>query len=529
MALIVCLLLVPLTAFGEESAPGERAYALAGSILDNQISRAGKTDYESWLREGLFTQAGSEWYLLNLIQLEKPMDVEAAVAYLDDALAGARVLSASEQLKYALVYCALGQRDNAHVLKALEESVGAQGVMSCIYGLHLLNNGLESPRFTREELINVLLDQRKSDGGWAVMGLYGDTDVTAMALQALAPYSEKDENVKAAVDGALAFLSAKQVDNGAFMGFGGGENPESTAQVVIALCALGIDPLQDARFIKNGFSALDGLQSFALEEGGYCHQIGAPYNATATMQSFMTAVSLWRLYEGKGSVYLFDGVRETLEKNEQSPKEKKASPVSYKTVALLIISDVLLICFVVLFLRGKRNYKSYLFAFLLCGALALVIALTNFQSTKEYYNADELQKPNAVGSVRMTIRCDTIRSHAAENEFIPADGVILPMTEFKIDAGETAYDILTQAARRYNIRLDSTGSAFAMLYVKGIQYIYEYEHGEQSGWMYYVNGIAPSVNAAEYVLSDGDVIQWMYSLDIGQDLQDYIIKPDSAP
>ena len=44
--------------------------------------------------------------------------------------------------------------------------------------------------------------------------------------------------------------------------------------------------------------------------------------------------------------------------------------------------------------------------------------------------------------------------------------------------------------------------------------------------MYYVNGVAPSVNAGEYALKDGDVIQWMYSLDIGADIQDYIFKPE---
>ena len=520
------------------STPAAMATEIADNVLSFQIAAAQSANYSDWFYSALLNNVGSEWYILSLIQYGQPVDAAACAEYLNANLADARVLSASEQLKYALVYHALGASDNEYLQKALNESVGAQGVMSYIYGLHLLNNGLINPLYSKEALVEALLDQRKSDGGWAVMGNFSDTDVTAMALQALSPYYQTDEAVRNAVEGALSFLSAKQQNNGAFLGFGGAENPESTAQVLIALCALGIDPAVDERFVKNGVAALDGLMVFALGDGSFCHQIGAGYNATATLQSFMAAVSLKRFYGGEGSFYLFDGLRATLDRtgqesaaNAQSAQAKTpasgstAKRASYKLTALLGCLGLLLLTMAVLWLKGKRNYKNFLFTALCFAVIAAIILLTNFQSSENYYSGERVKKPEAVGEVSMTIRCDTISAYTAQNEFIPADGILLPMTQFQINQGETAYDILTQAAREYRIQLDSTGSGISLLYVKGIGYIYEYEFGEQSGWMYYVNGIAPSVNAAEYTLSDGDVIQWMYSRDIGQDLKDYIIKP----
>lgn len=93
---------------------------------------------------------------------------------------------------------------------------------------------------TREKLVQTILDAALENGGWALTGTTADPDMTAMAMQALAPYYDTDENVRAAVDKALDVLSAAQLPTGGFVSWGS-ENSESCAQVIVALTALGID------------------------------------------------------------------------------------------------------------------------------------------------------------------------------------------------------------------------------------------------------------------------------------------------
>ena len=119
----------------------------------------------------------------------------------------------------------------------------------------------------------------------------------------------------------------------------------------------------------------------------------------------------------------------------------------------------------------------------------------------------------------MEIRCDTVLGKT-DKDYIPEDGTILPETSFEIEEGETVYDVLTEAAQTYGLQLDNKGSLTNMVYVSGINYLYELEFGELSGWVYHVNVISPSRGCAEYVLSDGDRIEWLYTCELGRDLNE---------
>ena len=57
-----------------------------------------------------------------------------------------------------------------------------------------------------------------------------------------------------------------------------------------------------------------------------------------------------------------------------------------------------------------------------------------------------------------------------------------------------------------------------MVYISGIGYLYEFDFGDLSGWIYHVNGDTPFMMCSEYKLSDGDVIEWLYTKDLGNDL-----------
>ena len=185
--------------------------------------------------------------------------------------------------------------------------VTRQGLNGAVYALLALDCGgydvPEGGTATREALINAILDKALPAGGWAYSGTEADPDMTAVAIQALAPYYGSNESVKSAVDKALEVLSAMQTENGGFIS-SGSENSESSAQVVIALTALGIDPEKDARFVKNGKSALDALCSYAVDGGGFKHiAADAAPDAVATQQGYCALVAYQHLKNGSSRLY----------------------------------------------------------------------------------------------------------------------------------------------------------------------------------------------------------------------------------
>lgn len=190
--------------------------------------------------------------------------------------------------------------------------VRQQGVNGVIYALLALDShqyDIQLPEaapftFTRDDYINAILDSQLPDGGWDWADKQADPDMTAMAVQALAPYYDSYPDVKAAVDTALTTLSNLQQPDGGFQTEDAQykEASESTSMVILALTALGIDPTKDERFIKNGMSTIDSLCSF-YSDGGFKHTADGAYNAMATDQGYRALVSYHRFLEGKTSFY----------------------------------------------------------------------------------------------------------------------------------------------------------------------------------------------------------------------------------
>lgn len=186
-----------------------------------------------------------------------------------------------------------------------------QGINGAVWALIALDcGGYEMPynkdakiHATREMYIKYILDCQGRDGGWSLSGntAYSDTDITAMALQALSPYTNK-VNVRIAVNKAVAFLSKKQNQNGGYSAWDG-ENCESTVQVIIALTMLGID-INDTRFIKNGKSLYDALMGFYVNGGGFKHTAkDTGVNPMAAEQGLLCLSAIKRQREGKGNIY----------------------------------------------------------------------------------------------------------------------------------------------------------------------------------------------------------------------------------
>ena len=187
------------------------------------------------------------------------------------------------------------------------EKVTYQGINGAIWALIALDSGnYEIPenegattQATRDMYVDFILQNEINGGGFALSGENADADVTAMALTALAKYKD-DKNVASAIDRALNKMSKLQTENGGFKSWGK-ENAESTAQMIIALCTLGIS-IDDERFVKNGNTLLDNLYSFKTENG-YEHIKGEGINAFATEQCLSAVMAYERYKNGETSLY----------------------------------------------------------------------------------------------------------------------------------------------------------------------------------------------------------------------------------
>lgn len=188
--------------------------------------------------------------------------------------------------------------------------VARQGINGPIFALLALDSaGYDIPaaeagttQTTREELIAYILERERSGGGWSLTGDTADPDVTAMAIQALAPYYDTDSAVQAAVDRALEALSAMQDDRGGFSSYSEA-NSESCAQVVVALTALGVNPDTDSRFVKAGGSVLDALCAYSVPGGGFSHVSGGERNGMATEQGYYALCAYFRFLAGQTGLY----------------------------------------------------------------------------------------------------------------------------------------------------------------------------------------------------------------------------------
>lgn len=512
--LIACFLCIVLTFSlfsGVVSAkkPVGEAEDLIGGILAYKMQDAGVDSVQAWLDGALCAGAGGvEWYTLALAQSGEEYDFSAYLDALRAYVTHNNVASATTRQKYALVFLACGEK-NEFTEETAKDSVGKLGIMSFIFGLQMAANGLLSEENTEASILDMLLSRQLSDGGFALTGEHADADVTAMAVQALAHYRDQ-ENVQTALFDAVNCLSSLMREDGNYTNYGV-INAESTAQVIIALSTLHIDIFSDARFIKNDKTLLDTLLDFRLENGSFSHTLGGETNENATSQALCALIALRREHAGNPPFYDLDQAENAVFSSLviETGGEKT---LDYRVIVTLIFIILALIVCLVFFFTGKRHPKNFLAVLIVLAAAVCFVFLIKIESAKDYYGG-ETAKGEIVGTVTMTIRCDTV---AGKEEHIPADGVILPVTSFDIDADDTVYDILTEAARAYEIHIDKKG-AQGLVYVSGIGYLYEFDYGDLSGWIYEVNGERADVGCDGYLLSDGDEIVWAYTLTLGKD------------
>lgn len=300
--------------------PGfDEAYAGAKAYIQSAVS----TPVVSYLF--------GEWAVLGQARAKVPLSeayiaayYEKVVAYVKANIDSDGILRApddkntpviTDNERIALALTAIG-KDPANVggenlLKALQDKdimkvtdTSNTDINGLVMGLLALN----SRNYTSDTswLVQAVLEQQNKDGSWSASAdkkSVGDVDMTAMALQALAPYYKDggNETVNTAVEKALNWLSGKYRS--------GYDSSESCAQVVIALSALNLDANTDARFTKTvegkTLSVLGNLLQYRVaENGGFKHQFAdKAVNEMATEQALCAMAAYARFTEKANALY----------------------------------------------------------------------------------------------------------------------------------------------------------------------------------------------------------------------------------
>lgn len=272
-----------------------------------------------------------EWAVLGQARAKVPLSeayiaayYEKVVAYVKANIGSDGILRApddkntpviTDNERIALALTAIG-KDPANVggknlLTALQDkdimqvtNTSDTDINGLVFGLLALNSRNYTP--DTSWLAQAILGQQNADGSWSAKAdtkPVGDVDMTAMALQALAPYYKDggNETVNTAVEKALNWLSGKYRS--------GYDSSESCAQVVIALSALNLDANTDARFTKTvegkTLSVLGNLLQYRVaENGGFKNRFAdKAVNEMATEQALCAMAAYARFTEKANALY----------------------------------------------------------------------------------------------------------------------------------------------------------------------------------------------------------------------------------
>ena len=379
-AALVLALTLCVTAFGDSASYGDMAAAIASA----QKIQLGIAETDPLLTEENLPAGSSvsDWTALAMARAGIADDYAGYLArlqaYVERQYAengGLHAVKATEYHRIALTAAALGGDPAAFGAKpdgtAIdlvaegtynwqgEEDLGGQGLNGWIFALLTIDAvGAEVPadaRYSRQDMLDAIVSAQLPDGGFSLGGGAMDVDITAMALQALAPYREQYQEV---IDAALNALSAAQTVTGGFESWGA-QSSESCAQVILALTALNIDPTADERFQKNQRNVVEALMDFRLSDGGFAHEKDGPLDAMACEQAMQALTAMELRQQGEGRFFDLTAahpvqLETTPDTDTETPAESGGSfPVL--PVVLIVIAVVIAMALVLVLKKKREN------------------------------------------------------------------------------------------------------------------------------------------------------------------------------
>ena len=490
----------------------------------------------------------------------------------------------TENSRIVLALTAIGEDPTSvggrNLLTALNDLtyVKKQGSNGPIWALIAVDSG--NYEYTkREQLIEAILADRTDDGGWTYGEGGADADMTAMAIQALAPYNDDEHpTVKSAISTALKLLSGMQNDDGGFSSMGY-RNCESAAQVVVALSALGLDANTDSRFVKNGHSVLENLLTYEQADGSFWHLIDGSGNANNQMsaeQGTYALVAYDRYVKNKNSLY---DMTDVVKREDASAQEVidmidsigEVNEYSYDAIAearnaynKLSTAD-----------RAKvKNYNTLTAAEDVYKAILSERQTERYKELKAYYDellSDKTKKygnaakkklqsilQTAQRDMNAAVSCERVEDifqkaksdldavkpgdievtfrligaleatkdvDLTTDSYLPEYVTWVPTTTYALQENATVYDLFTEAMKDAGLRyVGAENNYVSTIYAPSCMGGYalsEFTNGKKSGWMYTVNGKHPNQGLKNWTLNDGDVVIWHYVNDYSHEVADW--------
>ncbi len=362
----------------------------ADGIVEWKCEMTGAESVEELINDKLTSNAGdqtADWYILGMARLYDNYDfsryADALSIKIEEIKASADPASVTvtDLHRMALALTAAGG-DPADLIaystynRGFVAPLDKQGVTGPLWALITLDSMQqdvpEASYYSREEIIRMILDDEKDGGGFALAGPAADPDITAMAVQALAPYYNSTDpgfSVRDAVDRALTKLSQLQEETGDFSSWGN-RNAQTGAQVMLALSCLDIDPQTDPRFIKNGNTLMDGLLLYRMQDKGFANTFPAERsNSKTSEQVLYTFTALLRQMSGRRHLYDMrpeSGDEQSLISTDSSSLTSSADPgqdpetelKTNKKIIIIAVSSllfILIITMVIVLLRKRRT------------------------------------------------------------------------------------------------------------------------------------------------------------------------------
>lgn len=494
----------------------------------------------AYLQNQPMNKYGNEWNIFSTLRAGGAVSQEKLDAYYANVSEklknGTKKLRATDVARVSITLAAMGKDltdiEGVDLMKALysddlASKIGNDSSNAAIWALIALDcQKAEIPEgavWTREKLIKKILDFQTAEGGFGLFdNKTSSIDMTGMALQALAPYREK-ENVSAAFDKALTHLKEKMTLDAGFND-AGSENSQSTAQVLTALTAAGIDPLaKENGFINNDKNMVTNLDSYKADSG-FMWQRGQTGNGMATQQVVYALEAYRRFVENENRLYDITDVEIKADESDR----QAANAVIEKIHA---IGDTIT-------LESKDEIQE---------ARKAYNALTDKQ--KKLVGKDVLAKLEAAEEELKKLENTTVVGHVVVSveRFTIGQGYIHEPVVVPFVTNDNAVSILKKVIGEENWVGNDGDSAYLEAIVGGdlgsdkvkvpdyiaqiggptTEQAKEYGHSgawdtpntlgqfdynNMSGWMYHVNGEEVGYGMANYEPKDGDVLRYQFTL-----------------